>query len=130
MRRRDFLSALGGAAASWPLAVRAQERTRRVGVMMNQSADDPESKARATSFLQALQQRGWVAGQNVQINLRWDVGTVDNARKAAAELVALSPDVILASGLTSLMALRGNRTIPQVFAIVPDPVGAGFVESL
>jgi putative ABC transport system substrate-binding protein len=130
MRRRDFLSVLGGAAASWPLGARAQERTRRVGVMMNQSADDPENKARATAFLQGLQQRGWVAGQNVQIDLRWDAGTVDNARKIAAELVALSPDVILASGLTSLMALRGNRTIPQVFAIVPDPVGAGFVESL
>ena len=128
MRRRDFIAGLGGAAA-WPLAVRAQERARRVAVMMNQSAEDPESKARATAFLQGLQQRGWVVGQNVQIDFRWGAGTVDNARKIAAELVALSPDVVLASGLMSLMALRGNRT-PQVFAIVPDPVGAGFVESM
>ena len=129
MRRREFIAALGG-AATWPLAAYAQERTRRVAVMMNQSAEDLESKARTTSFLEGLQQRGWVVGQNVQIDFRWGAGTVDTARKIAAELVALSPDVILASGLTSLVALRGNRNVPQVFAIVPDPVGAGFVESL
>jgi putative tryptophan/tyrosine transport system substrate-binding protein len=97
---------------------------------MNQSADDAESKIRAAAFLQALQQRGWTDGHNVRIDFRWDAGSVENARKMAAELVALSPDVILASGVTSLMALQANRSIPQVFAIVPDPVGAGFVESL
>ena len=129
MRRRAFIAGLGGAMAAWPLSVRAQERARRVAVMMNQSAEDPESKARTTAFLEGLQQRGWVVGRNVQIDLRWNAGTVDTARKIAAELVELSPDVILASGVTSLTALRGNRT-PQVFAIVPDPVGAGFVESL
>jgi putative ABC transport system substrate-binding protein len=132
MKRREVLTLLGGVAAAWPFAARAQqpERMRRIGVMMNQSPDDPENLARATAFLEALRQRGWIDRQNVQIDLRWDAGTVDNARKIAAELVALSPDVILASGLTSLMALRSNRAIPQVFAIVPDPVGAGFVESL
>jgi len=97
---------------------------------MNQSADDAESKIRAAAFLQALQQRGWTDGHNVRIDFRWDAGSGENARKMAAELVALSPDVILASGVTSLMALQANRSIPQVFAIVPDPVGAGFVESL
>jgi len=129
VNRREVIAGLGSAAA-WPLAVRAQDRARRVAVMMNQSADDPESKERAAAFLQALKERGWALGRNMQIDFRYGAGTVDNARKIAAELVALSPDVILASGLTSLMALRGNRTIPQVFAIVPDPVGAGFVESL
>jgi putative ABC transport system substrate-binding protein len=131
MRRRAFLGVLGGAAAL-PLGARAQqgERIRRIGVLMNQSADDPESKARAGAFLEALQQRGWTDGRNVRIDFRWDAFTVENARKMAAELVALSPDVILASGVTSLIALQANRAIPQVFAVVPDPVGAGFVESL
>jgi putative ABC transport system substrate-binding protein len=116
----------------WPHVAHAQqgERVPRVGVMMNQSADDPETKMRATAFLQGLEQRGWVDGRNVRIDFRWDAGTVENAPKMAAELIALAPDVILASGVTSLMALRANRSIPQVFAIVPDPVGAGFVESL
>jgi putative tryptophan/tyrosine transport system substrate-binding protein len=131
MRRREFLGVLGGAAAL-PVVARAQpvERIRRLGVLMNQSADDSESKMRAAAFLEVLQQRGWIDGRNIRIDFRWDAGTVDNARKMAAELVALSPDVILASGVTSLMALRANRDIPQVFAVVPDPVGAGFVESL
>ena len=131
MKRREFILALG-AAAAWPLAARAQqgERIRRIGVLMNQSANDPESKVRAAAFLEALQQKGWTQGRNIQIDFRWDAGTVDNARKMAAELVALTPDVILASGVTSLMALKAQRDIPQVFAVVPDPVGAGFVESL
>jgi putative ABC transport system substrate-binding protein len=131
MRRREFLGILGGAAAL-PVVAHAQpvERIRRIGVLMNQSADDSESKIRATAFLGVLQQRGWIDGRNIRIDFRWDAGTVDNARKMAAELVALSPEVILASGVTSLMALRANRDIPQVFAVVPDPVGAGFVESL
>ncbi len=131
MRRREFLGVLGGAAAL-PLAAQAQqvERIRRIGVLMNQSENDSESKLRAAAFLEGLQQRGWSDGRNVRIDFRWDAQTVDNARKMAAELVALSPDVILASGVTSLIALQANRTIPQVFAVVPDPVGAGFVESL
>ena len=131
MRRREFLGVLGGAAAL-PLAAQAQqvERIRRIGVLMNQSEHDSESKLRAAAFLEGLQQRGWSDGRNVRIDFRWDAQTVDNARKMAAELVALSPDVILASGVTSLIALQANRTIPQVFAVVPDPVGAGFVESL
>src|SRR6478735_5597662 len=106
MRRREVLSALGCAAVTWPLTARAQERMRRIGVMMNQSSNDPENVARASAFMEALRQRGWIDRQNIQIDLRWDAGTVDNARKIASELVALSPDVILASGLTSLMALR------------------------
>jgi putative ABC transport system substrate-binding protein len=132
MKRREFIMALGGAATAWPLAARAQqgERIRRIGVLMNQSANDSESKLRAAAFLEALQQKGWTDGRNVQIDFRWDAGTVDNARKMAAELVALAPDVILASGVTSLVALKAHRAIPQVFAVVPDPVGAGFVESL
>jgi putative ABC transport system substrate-binding protein len=132
MKRREFITLLGGAAAVWPLAAHAQqhERIRRIGVLMNQSANDPESKLRAAAFLEALRQKGWTDGRNIQIDFRWDAGTVDNARKMAAELVALTPDVILASGVTSLMALKAQRTIPQVFAVVPDPVGAGFVESL
>src|SRR5262245_63121660 len=129
MKRREFIAGISSAAA-WPVVARAQERARRVAVMMKHSAEDSESKARATAFLQGVQQRGWVVGQNVQIDFRWNAGTVDDARKIAAELVALSPHVILASGLTSLVALRGNRNVPQVFAIVPDPVGAGFVERL
>src|SRR4029077_10363984 len=130
MRRREFLGTLCCATVTWPQTVRAQERMRRIGVMMNQSPSDPENMARATAFLEALRQRGWIDRQNIQIDLRWDAGTIDNARKIASELVALSPDVILASGVTSLMALRGHPTIPQVFSIAPDPVGAGFVESL
>ena len=120
MRRREFLGVLGGAAAL-PVVARAQpvERIRRIGVLMNQSADDSESKMRAAAFLEVLQQRGWIDGRNIRIDFRWDAGTVDNARKMAAELVALSPDVILASGVTSLMALRANRDIP-VFHPVQD----------
>ena len=111
--RREFIAGLGGAAAlsvPWPSGARAQQRDqmRRIGVLMNQSKDDPESKVRAAAFLEALQQRGWTDGRNVRIDFRWDAGTVDNARKMAVELVALSPDVILASGVTSLMALQAN----------------------
>jgi putative tryptophan/tyrosine transport system substrate-binding protein len=129
IRRREFITLLGSATA-WPVVARTQERMRRIGVIMNQPSDYPESKARAAAFLEGLLQRNWVEGQNVQIDFRWNASSIDNAREMAAQLVALSPDVILASGITSLMALRANRAIPQVFAVVPDPVGAGFVESL
>jgi putative ABC transport system substrate-binding protein len=95
VKRRQFITLLGSAAA-WPLAAGAQERMRCIGVMMNQSPNDPENMARATAFLEALRQWGWIDRQNIQIDLRWDAGTIDNERKIASELVALSPDVIVA----------------------------------
>ena len=131
MKRREFITLLGGAAAAWPFAAQAQERVWRVGVLMTTSLGDPETQARTKAFLQGLQELGWTEGRNIRFDIRWDTGTVEGARKVAAELVAaLSPDVILASGVTSLVAVETNRDIPIVFAIAPDPVGAGFVESL
>ena len=128
MRRRDFITLLGGAAAPWPLAARAQqsERTRRIGVLTPYPADEPEGpNARLTAFAQALQQSGWAVGQNVQIDYRWGDG------KYAAELVALAPEVILASSSAALAPLlEATRTVPIVFAGVGDPVAAGYVESL
>ena len=133
MRRRQFITSLGGAAAAWPIAVRAQqpERIRRIGVLMSLTADDPEGQARLAAFLQGLQQLGWTDGPNVRIETRWGAGDADRSRRYAAELVALAPDVILASG-TSTMGplLRVTRTVPIVFTQVTDPVGAGFVDSL
>jgi ABC-type uncharacterized transport system substrate-binding protein len=137
MRRRAFITLLGGAAAApatlWPLAARSQqpERMRRIGVLMSLTADDPEGQARLTAFLQGLQQLGWTDGRNVRIDSRWGAGDSDRSRRYAAELVALAPDVILASG-TSTMGplLRATRTVPIVFTQVTDPVGAGFVDSL
>jgi putative tryptophan/tyrosine transport system substrate-binding protein len=132
-RRREFITLLGGAAAAWPLAARAQqpERMRRIGVLMSLTADDPEGQVRLTAFLQGLQQLGWTDGRNVRIDTRWGAGDADRSRGYAAELVALAPDVILASG-TSTMGplLRATRTVPIVFTQVTDPVGAGFVDSL
>jgi ABC-type uncharacterized transport system substrate-binding protein len=133
MKRREFITLLGGAAAVWPLAARAQqgERMRRIGVFMNQEADDPETHERGTAFRQGLQQLGWIEGHNVRLDIRYGAANPGNARKGAAELVALAPEVILASGVVSLTPLlRLTRTIPIVFAITPDPVGAGFVDSL
>ena len=130
MKRRDFIKATAGAAVSWPLAARAQQRKPRIGVIMNQSPGDAETQVRSKAFLQGLQQLGWTDGRNVQVEFRWGANNADGARKAAAELVALAPDVILASGVTGVTALKTTRNIPIVFAIVPDPVGAGFVESL
>jgi putative ABC transport system substrate-binding protein len=137
MRRRDFITLLGGVAAApamlWPLAARAQqgERMRRIGVLMSLTADDPEGQVRLTAFLHGLQQLGWTDGRNVRIDTRWGAGDADRSRGYAAELVALAPDVILASG-TSTMGplLRATRTVPIVFTQVTDPVGAGFVDSL
>jgi putative ABC transport system substrate-binding protein len=131
MKRREFFTLVGGATA-WPLASQAQqaEAVRRVGVLMNQSAEDAESRERAAALLDGLRQRGWIDGRNVRIDFRWEAGDIDTARRLAAELVALAPDVILASGVTGVTALQGNRVIPIVFAVVPDPVGAGFVDSL
>jgi len=132
MQRREFITLLGGGAAAWPLAVRAQqpERMRRIGVLMNVVADNPQGQAGVATFEQALQQLGWSAGRNRQIDTRWGAKEVDR-RRYAAELVALGPEVILASGSPSVMALRpATRTVPIVFVRVVDPVGAGFVDSL
>jgi ABC-type uncharacterized transport system substrate-binding protein len=133
MKRRHFIALLGGAAAAWPLAARAQQpgRMRRIGVLLNLAADDPESQRRMTAFVQGLQQLGWTDGRNAKIETRWGAGDADRIRKYAAELVALAPDVILAA--TSVVTgplLQATRAVPIVFVQVIDPVGAGFVESL
>jgi putative ABC transport system substrate-binding protein len=133
VRRRDFITLLGGAAAAWPLAARAQqgERVRRIGVLSSLAADDPEAQARHAAFLQGLQEWGWTTGRNVQIDYRWGAGDAERFRKYAAELVALAPDVILATGSPVTAALlQVTRTVPIVFAQVPDPVANGFVASL
>src|ERR1700719_2890391 len=132
MRRRDFVAALGGAAA-WPLAVHAQQpkRMRRVGALMAYAADDPQVQERNAAFLQGLQQLGWTVGQNLQLDYRWSGGNEEDTRKYAAELVALAPDLILAPGSAAAGPLRRvTRTVPIVFTNVPDPVGAGLVDSL
>src|SRR5262249_31984830 len=132
MRRREFIVGLGSAAV-WPLAAQAQqgERRRRIGFLMNFAADDPESQARLSAFRQALQELGWTDGRNVLIESRWSVADVDRARKEAAELIALAPDVILASASPAVTGLQQvTRTVPIVFVNVIDPVGAGFVASL
>jgi putative ABC transport system substrate-binding protein len=133
MKRREFITLLGGAAVVWPLAARAQqpERMRRIGVLMSVAADDPEGQARIGAFLQALQQLGWTDGRNVRIDTRWAAGNADDVRKYAAEFAALVPDVILGPGsFTVGPLLRATRSVPIVFVHVPDPVGAGFVDSL
>jgi putative ABC transport system substrate-binding protein len=133
VRRRDFITFLGGAAAAWPLAARAQqhERMRRVGVLGNIAADDPIGQARHGIFLQGLQQAGWTIGRNLQVETRWAGGDSDRLRAYAAELVALAPEVILGTGNAGTAPLlQATRTVPIVFVIVPDPVGAGFVDNL
>jgi ABC-type uncharacterized transport system substrate-binding protein len=132
MKRREFIAGLGAAASTtlWPLAARTQERVRRIGVLMHLAAKDIEAQARLTAFLQGLQQLGWTDGRNVRIDTRWGASDADR-RGYAAELVALSPDVILASTTLGMVALQqATRTVPVVFSNVADPVGAGFVESL
>src|SRR5262245_9636056 len=132
MRRRIFITLLGSAAA-WPLAARAQqsERVRRIGVFMNTAADDPAGQARLLAFAQTLAQSDWTDGRNVRMDIRWGAGDAERIRRYAAELVALAPDVILASGTTTLGPLRQvSRTVPTVFTGVGDAVGAGFVDSL
>ena len=133
MRRRDFIRAIGSSAVAWPLELRAQqpERMRRIGVLINLTADDPEGHARITAFAQGLQEAGWTTARNVRIDYRWGGGGADVMAKYAAELVALAPDVILAATSTSVAALqRITRTIPIVFVQVIDPVSAGFVDNL
>src|SRR5262245_54106343 len=132
IRRRQFITLLGGAAA-WPVGARAQqsERMRRIGVLMNTVSDDAEGQARLAAFHQGLQQLGWTVGHNVRIDYRWGGDDDERIRRGAAELVALGSDVILASGTQCAAALRqATDRIPVVFAPVGDPVGAGFVESL
>jgi ABC-type uncharacterized transport system substrate-binding protein len=133
MRRREFITLLGGAAAAWPLAARAQhgERMRRIGVLMPFPADDTESQARIGAFLQTLALSGWTIGRNVRIDTRWGAGDPERIRTHAAELVALATDVILAHANAAVGALQQvTRSVPIVFPIAGDPVAAGFVESL
>jgi putative ABC transport system substrate-binding protein len=133
MKRREFTTLLGGAAVEWPLAARAQQpdRMRRIGVLLNVAADDPEAPARVGAFSQGLAELGWTIGRNVRIDYRWYAGNADAARKYAAESVALAPDVILASGTLGVTAVQQlTRPVPIVFTLVADPVGAGVVNSL
>jgi len=132
IRRRKFLATLGGAAAAWPLAARAQqgERVRRIGVLMTLAAGDPESLRRVTAFVQGLQELGWTDGRNVRIDYRWATSDADRIRYAA-ELIALAPDVMIATSGATVGALqRTSRTVPIVFVTVIDPVGGGWVASL
>jgi putative ABC transport system substrate-binding protein len=134
MRRRELITLLGGAAAlGWPLAARGQprERMRRIGVLLPANASDSEYPTLIGAFLQELQQLGWALGRNLQMDIRWSGGKVDLLRKDAVELVGLVPEVIFAAGASATdPLLQATRTVPIVFAIVPDPVGAGFVGSL
>src|SRR5262245_6217102 len=132
LKRRDFITVLGGSAA-WPLAARAQqgERLRRVGMLHTPAVDDPDGQARNAAFLQGLQQLGWIDGRNVRIDTRWSAGDADRIRSYVAEIVAFLPDVVVASGSATVgPLLQATRTVPIVFVNVPDPVGAGYVESL
>jgi putative tryptophan/tyrosine transport system substrate-binding protein len=133
MRRRDLITLLGAAAAVWPLAARAQQAgpTRRVGVLMNVGADDPEGQSRIAAFTQGLRDLGWTETRNIRFDYRWASDDQGLARTYAAELVRSGPDVILASATPMLAALRqATQAIPLVFVQVSDPVGQGFVESL
>ena len=133
MRRREFITLLGGAAAAWPLAARAQQpdRMRRIAVLQGLAADDPEAQTYVAALQQGLQEAGWTVGRNVRIDVRWSAGDAARLRRNAAELVALNPDVIVAGyGPTSPILQQLTRTVPIVFAQAIDPVGGGFVESL
>jgi putative ABC transport system substrate-binding protein len=130
--RREFISLLGGAVA-WPLAARAQqpERMRRIGILMNRAPDSPEGQDRLAAFHQGLQELGWGVGRNVRMETRWTEDNADQTVKHAAGLVALAPDIVLASGTLAVTALQHiSRALPIVFASVADPVGAGIVDSL
>ena len=131
--RREFITLLGGAAATWPLAARAQqaEWMRRIGVLLPAMADDPEWQARVGAFLQALALLGWTIGRNVRIDIRWATTNAGEIRRHAAELAALAPDVILAGGATPAgPLLQATSIVPIVFTFGIDPVGAGLVDSL
>jgi putative ABC transport system substrate-binding protein len=134
MNRREFITLLGGAAAAWPFAARAEqpERVRRIGVLMASAADDSVYQAHIAAFLRGLAQLGWTDGRNVRIDTRWATSNADDLRRHAAELAALAPDVLVAATGTATAAplLQATRTVPIVFVQVIDPVGAGFVASL
>ncbi len=130
LKRREFITLLGGAAAGWPLAARAQ-LPKRVGMLVAYAESDPEAQARVAAFRQGLRELGWTEGHNLQMELRWETGDPDRAQTFATELISLARDVIVAHGTTALTALhRATRTIPVVFVSVIDPVGAGYVHSL
>jgi putative ABC transport system substrate-binding protein len=132
LKRREFITLLGGAVA-WPLAAHGQrsQRLRRIGVLMPLAADDPEEQSRLTAFAQGLQEFGWSEGRNVRMEYRWTGGDAERARKYAAELVSIAPDIIFATGTPTVTPLlQLTRTLPIVFVQVADPVGAGLVESL
>jgi putative tryptophan/tyrosine transport system substrate-binding protein len=133
LKRREFITLLGGSAVVWPPVTRAQqaERIRRIGVLLPAAADDPEYQARLGALLQGLALLGWAIGRNIRIDTRWVVGDADRFRRDAEELVALAPDVIVASSSLAVVALQqASRTVPIVFVAVVDPVGSGFVASL
>jgi putative ABC transport system substrate-binding protein len=133
MRRREFITLLGGAIATWPLAVRAQrgDRVRRIAVLMTNAEDDPEGWTRAAAFRQGLRELGWTEGQNVRIDWRWSGGDVERMRDYAAEAAALAPDLIVAIGAAHLSAAKqATPSIPIVFVLVSDPVGQGFISGL
>jgi putative tryptophan/tyrosine transport system substrate-binding protein len=133
VRRREFITLIGGAATAWPLAARAQESggMRRIGVLMSTAADDPESPLRVAAFAQGLGELGWTVGRNVQIDYRWGGGDPERFRRSASELVALAPNVILANSTPAVLALQqATRAVPIVFVNVADPVGSGIVGSL
>src|SRR5262249_22644247 len=129
VRRREFITLLGGAAAAWPLAARAQQpdRMRRIGVLMAYAESDREGRARLAAFLQELQQLGWVEGRGVRIDVRWGAGDAERIRRYATELVGLTPDILMGATTPAVAALQqATATVPIVFAQVADPVGAGF----
>ena len=133
IRRREFITLLGGAAAAWPLAARAQqpERMRRIGVLVGGRVTDPVSRSQSAALLQGLQQLGWTDGRNIRIDYRWGDGNADDIRKYSAELSSLAPDVMLVAGTAAVgPLLQAAPTVPVVFVNLPDPVGAGYVKSL
>ena len=131
MKRREFITIVGGAAVAWPLAARAQERVRRVGVLMHTVPDEPEAQARVAAFQQGLQGAGWEIGRNLRIDTRWSNNDVARLRRQAADLIGLSPDVVLGGvGNTTGTLQELTRTIPIVMAQTIDPVGAGNIVSL
>ena len=132
MRRREFITLLGGAVASWPLVARSQQtdRVRRIGVLSSLARDDQDNNVRIAAFQQGLQQLGWTDGHNVRIDYRFVAGNSENYPKYAAELIALAPDVILAPGPSLAPMLQATRTVPVVFVFAVDPVGSGLIESL
>jgi putative tryptophan/tyrosine transport system substrate-binding protein len=133
MRRREFITLLGGATIAWPVAARGQsaERMRRIGVLTSSSADDLATQARFAAFQQALQQLGWTDDHNVRIDYRWAAGDADNLHRYAGELVKLGPDVMVANGSAAVaLLIQATRAVPIVFTDVPDPIGAGFVDRM